>query len=656
MTTQSETYELPFLFVHGPTLWKVVLATLTLATLGALALVRGWLARCRARNEVAWTGRSLSTLAPGNVVLRGRLHGAAQTITDGQKRTSTRSDGLWFECEGTRLELSGQVEVVVGSRARIASWLRGTVRREVRDGDEVIVSGNVERRATSSMYREDGGMWSISDAHVMATVPMARALPQNLGIVACLAFLFGAAWYGVMLKVGDMALESAETSKDPLSALGPVAIAGLMPDSREALLERWDLTRLLRRYPQSEARLAFEIELERRQGTCPIYQLTQLGRFEAAAALAFRCSDRGTAAWYLAAAGWYAQARTALPTNERPVLATSLALAAGDWNEAASGAERLARKIESEDLVSAQTVRCEAALFRWFGGDTAAFSKLSGVEGNLVCGAIESLTLSPEVHVERVAALGHDLFGASRILGALGSTTGHPELMRHLDGASSESPHAWLAPHLPTLEGDGPVQLEVDALHRRHALLRGDFRAARDGLNEETLQRGSWRWSLLFESLLREGASIPYRPPSDMFLWGLSDQVALRRGELIQSSRTGNLGTEILMEARAGNDTRLQEDALRSVSSAELLAVAPYLRAHRSEIAALQRLRPNHELERLRPDFMFTVSKQAAEARDLARLLGDEEEAQRWQALFERHAAVLADKQRLIALLLWTSR
>ena len=50
-------------------------------------------------------------------------------------------------------------------------------------------------------------------------------------------------------------------------------------------------------------------------------------------------------------------------------------------------------------------------------------------------------------------------------------------------------------------------------------------------------------------------------------------------------------------------------------------------------------------------DVPFEVVETAARTREMSRAIGDTEEAARWQTIIDRHVAVLADPQVVIALL-----
>ena len=80
-----------------------------------------------------------------------------------------------------------------------------------------------------------------------------------------------------------------------------------------------------------------------------------------------------------------------------------------------------------------------------------------------------------------------------------------------------------------------------------------------------------------------------------------------------------------------------------------MLAVAPRVTAHREELAA--ELRVYHGIFRSKLD-PFAIVVDGATRRDLARQLGDEPTAQRWQRIIDAQAKLFADRERLEALLL----
>ena len=83
-----------------------------------------------------------------------------------------------------------------------------------------------------------------------------------------------------------------------------------------------------------------------------------------------------------------------------------------------------------------------------------------------------------------------------------------------------------------------------------------------------------------------------------------------------------------------------------------LPAIVARVTTHREELAVGLRHVRNFETDPTRP---FQFLDDYALYRDLARLVGDEEDAARWQARISRHAAMLADRDHVIAFAIWQS-
>ena len=85
-----------------------------------------------------------------------------------------------------------------------------------------------------------------------------------------------------------------------------------------------------------------------------------------------------------------------------------------------------------------------------------------------------------------------------------------------------------------------------------------------------------------------------------------------------------------------------------------LIGVLPKVKAHRHELAAALRFHRDQDMTYSYANIPFRELADIVRYRDLARLIGDEDEAKRWQAIFARFDKVLSDRRRLIAFMLWT--
>jgi hypothetical protein len=78
-----------------------------------------------------------------------------------------------------------------------------------------------------------------------------------------------------------------------------------------------------------------------------------------------------------------------------------------------------------------------------------------------------------------------------------------------------------------------------------------------------------------------------------------------------------------------------------------LFAVLPLVERGRGELGRALRF---HRADGADTHFPFAFLEQAWRYRQLSRMVGDTDEYTRWKAIYDRHAAVLADREKLIAL------
>lgn len=409
-------------------------------------------------------------------------------------------------------------------------------------------------------------------------------------------------------------------------------------------------------------------QLDELQGDCPIDRFADAGQYEQAIDVARRCGRPAETANQLAILGRFAEARATLPAGTSPALETGLALAMGDWDAAASGAEAIASKFETRepgpnatdaDLRAwALEARCKAALFRWFGGDHGAFARVKGKDGHRRCRAMEALTLPSSQQVDRLLAnLDLDDYDERWIGQAIAALNGEDWALRPLAGNERA---VWLAPFLPTFATEEARTL-TDILRRRLALLTGDFEVAKAGLDisTDTYELAE----ILFSALVRSGSTIPPRSAWRTVTYTHERYAELRRKSLIawegESDRGACIrgGDPALRDAFEGDGAalarRLRSCFLGTYDVETLFTVVSHITRHRAELAEALRFHGGAFAGGV-PNLSFEVLEHAAIRRDLARFLGDTAEADRWAAIFARHEAPLTRRDTLIAMLVWT--
>jgi hypothetical protein len=186
----------------------LMLVTITGALVGAVHAMRAWLATRAARAVVAAFGTRVGELAAGKVVVRGVWRGPAmRTAVLGDDRVMCEdARGAWIECEGQRVELAGDVRVVLGTSCKGFHFGRPAgldtaavhpIRiMTIADGDRVIVAGTATRTPDSeSGYRDSNIRWIVSAGRfspmlVVAETPVSPPAPLDLfGLIALPAML-----------------------------------------------------------------------------------------------------------------------------------------------------------------------------------------------------------------------------------------------------------------------------------------------------------------------------------------------------------------------------------------------------------------------------------------------------------------------------------
>ena len=687
--------ELPVFVVHGAVVWKVLLVALVAAGLGLVALLRRRGEQKRVAARVAARLSEVTKLEPGAVLLRGRIKAgtASSCYRDLGEPVSQRSDELLLEHAGDVVVVTGPVTVTEGSRTAI-EWLRRVVVRSVQPGDEVLLAGVAERCSeTDTGYREAGIGWRVAgDLTLTAVTPQTRPRPAGPAWTLVLVAVFGLTGYGALRLIGSQALDRAERSEDEVRrSLGntdAVAIAAAMPGSRTRALETlgWQLTY---RYERTEDVFQARVELDRLTGECAAHMLFEAVRLEEAVVAARACARPVLASQALAFLGRFEEAWNEPGRDDRTWVKGLVAIATGRWKEAAEAAEARAEEHAKRERTKWFTTEdatrmrigalCLGALFRIWAGEAGAFERIEGRAANDHCRALAAIALPDDQQAAALAALEisrREELTLSGVVSALRLT---------MDPAAKIDSYSWgmadaIGFGFPAVGWFVPAQLaarspsatpaERAQLTQQMAALaayRGDLAGARllqaAAVQLDPAHRYAFTHRLALD-LLDPAATIA--PADDQYVHpGIAEAVAFRRGQLperesaMYAGRCKAQAKAAVVAAQRGDgapiaavmrDCRVSWSIFQRV----LLGVLPLVKTGRAELAAQVRLFHDDITTYSLSNIPFRFLDNLVWHRRLAALAGDTESAQRWQQIFDRHAAVLADRQKLIALLFWT--
>jgi hypothetical protein len=701
--------ELPFLVAHGGIVWRVLVGA---SAVGAIALRRSRATK-RARKEAlaSVAGRASEVTAPveGAATVRGTLKGgsaATLVVRTDFKTTSNddHGDSLWIDCDGQRIELAGAVRVERGTsvtRARrvpdgTPDKLREAVKKShgehalesVREGDTVIAYGKLSRIAGEATdYRESAGAWRIEptdDAIVIAAATPASA-PPAIGIIGHVltGMLGGLVVLFALYVTGRIAL-SGERSRTPylepaLPGLDRYAIAAATPWNRSDALEEiehrleYDITRDATSAEQLRA-----VARLRRGCDGELGALYQQDRYEDAVPVAQACGSGDDVANTLSLLGRFDEASD---RNRGDVIAD---IGAGHWREAA---DALAAEHES----SAHKP-CLEQLFRLWGGDAGARDRLRAMagHGDAACDAIAAFALPTQAETAAAlaaietddASLNADIqplawsLGADRPENDWATRPGEAMAIRD-DEMSEVTACTLLAPAVLSARKLVPGTQEFEQAHvwmANYWALRGDFAKARAeakvaaGPGAEPPPYTQVEAGAMLETLaVRTGDPLPFGPDTEeaRYAW-VEDAVAIRAGKPLPEGKEMFFlpetcikdGTAALAKAAAGDGNPLADlmtecDVSSYMDFMPVYAALVNVKTGRDRLATrFHYIHGSYGLfgEPLR------VLHRAVLRRDLAHLLGDEQEAQRYQAVIDHHMAAFADPKHLIGLLLYNMR
>ena len=678
--------ELPFLVVHGAIVWKVLLLALVGGTAAMSIAIRNWRARRVARARTKESLRDARSLVDGRTCVRGVLRGGSlYTLSNGAAFRDHLEGAPWLDCaDGVCVDIAGAGHVAVGSRAT-SSTLRvpkGTpkeladvkgawVLTSVREGDELVVRGVATRTQQDvASYREDAMGWALEDDIIVCAVkPAALAQPRHAIAQAFMLLAVSCVCYGPLHKVGSVA--ASRVDKPPalgdlreIPSFGALSIACAMPSACSGALEserRW----YFERYGNRGSALG-QFDALWQSDPCGLagVQVRQV-RLEPALASARACGDRAYEAWIQLFLGNYRAALDLAP--QRAIVREYAAVGVGDWKIAAEAAEAIAArpKESHEDVeyfaLGTAATRCRAAWYRHLAGSADAFANVDVKTG--ACGVLAALARPEQEQRDLLLAVvkherGLDikdqdwvaLSRANAILAMLGGV--EPDHRQEIDVAFGVDPEFWLTafetPSSPALEGRAGI-----------VVMRGDFAAAHAAANAITdAQR---RDTVRKWIALREGT----QPPADGYRHAALDEpLALRSGTIPKDEGRGVYPEECEprllrgVEAALAGDGRLLAGVFTDCHvyydrmTKLLFGILPRVKNGRAELAdALRAFRDDlttFTLDRV----PFRLIRDLADTRDLARLVGDVEESNRLQTIIDRHAKLLVDRNRTIAMLM----
>lgn len=693
--------ELPFLIVHGAVVWKVLLVILVIASLAALALVRMWISRRRAREQVNAKIQAARSSSSGDVTLFGELsEGSAVTFSRGDVEASSRSEKLCLLVEGERIDLVGDVRVEHGSREQ-STWFRiprelpsnldgrpgrcaSMITRSVAKGDRVIVTASQGRQTDENAgYREQGVQRILegTGGPIVISAQHPAGKRYSLGLVWLLPLVvFSTIWGLALRKVGSVALERVGevTELAQLEGLSAASIAAAMPGSRDTLVKQ------LERSPseiRSDEALDLKLALAAYFGECPYYTLFRLGRFEEALAAARRCGSLGSVATALLYLGRFAEAAPLVsPRGDQWYIATMVAIATGDWERAAIGAERRAVSHSRRDRHQYYTdadatrfatqARCLAALFRFYAGEQGTFANIPNREGNVQCAMLEALTLPDAQQAETLGSMTVEDTSERLQAGALWRAAGGAATT--LDWVSSALLHGlgndpWFGRiAAKAYSGTDPEALRLfDYELAIVSVIHGDFNGAREHLRRG-IEHGLSPYHaqyLEMQIALREGTILaPDHRWSELDT--LSDLIRARTGDpppqIFAYPDTCEAEANVAVRFAQYGDGRALAAILKrcsvsySSSRSALLSILPMVKTGRTELARMLRYHRETLTTYSYNWIPFRFINDLLDYRELARFTGDVEEAQRLQQIIDRYSAMLADRRKLTAFLFWS--
>jgi hypothetical protein len=539
--------DLPFLVTHGPLVWKVTLACLVAFSLGLIRLLRQLRAARAARAELAGVDRGTEEHGVLRGTLGGPTSGRVATTLRAHRRggevatADWRSDEAWLDTARGRFRLDGPLRVVAGRHAHTARngvpsavtddelhhamttvpWLRrsrlwpdsdnhSAIFLTVAPGDEVVVSGRIERGATPSTT-DDGAAeigslraWGTRPIEIAARRPRAPILRLALPATLLIVGLTAAVGWRAMVALGEQWMrrcQDAPRKSEPFELSGGhvCAFAAASPGQSDALRDVFDRLDKTRHASERWLRQLVGLNVlmegcgarwasgEAGRGTASrksaaAENLMRHGRYEDGAAHAARCGAERTRYSALMVQGRFEEAAGIQLTGDshRPVHREIALIATGRWQAAAELLESRAGRVQIDQPddevrevaeVAALQQRCLAELLRHHGGDAGAASRLralaAGRHGRHCKAALSEIAALDERRrlLDDASAELLEMQGAGKhwvdleweaLVAPLRWAAGLPAEVRELPG---EEPRWWMRPEvlklaLPDMSSD----------------------------------------------------------------------------------------------------------------------------------------------------------------------------------------------------------
>jgi hypothetical protein len=545
-----------------------------------------------------------------------------------------KGDERWLDCSGQRVVLVGELAIVRGSSA---TWKTGTRTYALRDGDGVVAIGVMSRRAGDNVtdYRESAGGWQLAASPgelgvqvcLVKPVPCPKPLWPIRGVLV-LGVVGVAAYYGLGV-VGKKLVESRKYPReafldgDGVSTLA-AQIACALPRHRDMALDRYAID--LDYKPQTTEVIEQQIAIASLRGCWGgVRELEDRSRYEQAVEAANECGHPEYGLQALVALGRYEEAAKFTKDDDRGFSSSIIALiGAGHWSEVAA-------HVEGAKYRDAEGARCFARYLKSLATDVPP--ELGELGQSKTCRIIAGVFDDRTDEYDSAVSTARWAFAG-------GPNSGYTNLAQ------------WLSPYA-TFESYG-----THAARAHLAMDKGDFDLAQVEIDKAA--------ALIAPETSEEELALRTGNPIESFelhprYSGAEEEAALLRSGAHPADlpKLGDNHADVILAFVAAKNgdglplaqlhERVNERGGLGLRDEYLLAIAPSVKAHREELARAIRNRPRSGI-----DPTDLVHELAIE-RDLLRLLGDTKGAERWQAIIDRHAKALGDREKLKALLLLDS-
>ena len=468
-----------------------------------------------------------------------------------------------------------------------------------------------------------------------------RTLPAIAVVVGGVSAL---PWYICLYLVGQQFLPVHGVRADELTPLGTASLAAALPSSREDAL-RAIVYGTDKALAHDEAGLATGLALDRFRGVCPVDRLERAGDYLAAGEAARQCGSREVRAGYLLMLGDFDQATRLMKATDRPEDRALALIATGRWREASVA-------VAAIDRHPADTV-LKWCFGQWLAGHDQPDRGLSvlAIDPSESCQVFAALARGQVPAPSRFTPRG---FAAS-----IAAELSVPDLeqLRYGTWDTSDYLAIWVSPSIAQPPEPQRAQYVSD-LRASRDLYVGELAAARRELASDPVEldgylfRGavSSRREARIELAAIRGGPVPPREVDSRertaadILRG--DHMAIH-GDGAPDSGCDRLAIDQAMEGDGRPlATDLTHCTLRDGVNFAFLALSSRITMPGRLAAASRFSRFGHDV--FQPPFGRIAT--FARYRDVARNLGDNAEADGWQPVIDRYAAVFSDRDRSIAI------